>query len=295
MARPNLSRVASGFSRKIVTRYAPSPTGYLHLGHVVNAIYVWGVARAVGAQVLLRIEDHDRIRCRAEYEAALLEDLDWLGFAADMGRDPVLRQSDEPAAYERALEQLRRTATVYACDCSRKDIGSEHYPGRCRTRKLDERPGRGLRVAIAPGVERFDDLLAGPQEQTPANQCGDLLLRDRDGHWTYQFAVTVDDWRQDVNLVIRGADLLASTGRQLRLGRMLGRSDAPLFLHHPVVEKRPGEKLSKSDGDTGVRDLRRQGLTPSAVIGRAAAAAGLIDRVRPINAADVEELFGSSG
>ncbi len=107
---------------------------------------------------------------------------------------------------------------VYACDCSRKDIGGERYAGRCRTRGLGERPDRGLRVAIAPGVERFDDLLLGPQEQTPASQCGDLLLRDRDGNWTYQFAVTVDDCRQDVNLVIRGADLLSSTGRQFRLG-----------------------------------------------------------------------------
>ena len=293
-----IPNVASGFSRKIVTRFAPSPTGYLHLGHVVNAIYVWGVARAAGGQVLLRIEDHDRIRCRPQFDTALLEDLDWLGFVPDTAPGfgaTILRQSDDPAAYEGALEHLRRTATVYACDCSRKDIGGERYPGRCRTRHLDERPGRGLRVTIAPGVERFDDLLLGPQEQTPASQCGDLLLRDRDGQWTYQFAVTVDDSRQDVTLVIRGADLLSSTGRQLRLARMLGRTDTPLFLHHPLVEKQPGEKLSKSDGDTGVRDLRRLGITPSEVIGRAAAAAGLIARERPIDAANVGALFGSSG
>jgi glutamyl-Q tRNA(Asp) synthetase len=275
----------------VLTRFAPSPTGYLHLGHVVNATYVWGIARALGGRVLLRIEDHDRVRCRPEYEAALLEDLDWLGFRADIGREPLLRQRDDTAAYEHALEHLRRTATVYACDCSRKDIGGELYAGRCRTRELADARGRGLRVAIAPGVERFDDLLLGPQEQIPASQCGDLLLRDRDGHWTYQFAVTVDDDRQDITLVIRGADLLTSTGRQLRLGRMLGRTEPPLFLHHPLIEKRPGEKLSKSEGDTGVRDLRRIGLTAPEVIGRAAAAAGLIDRERPIEAASVAELF----
>jgi glutamyl-tRNA synthetase/glutamyl-Q tRNA(Asp) synthetase len=278
-------------SDEIRTRFAPSPTGYLHLGHVVNAIYVWGVARARGGQVLLRVEDHDRIRCRPEYEAALLEDLDWLGFAADAGRHPLLRQSDEPAAYETALEHLRRTATVYCCDCSRKDIGSERYGGRCRTRCLTERPGRGIRVAIAPGVERFDDLLLGPQEQVPADQCGDLLLRDRDGHWTYQFAVTVDDCRQNITHVIRGADLLSSTGRQIRLARMLGRADPPRFLHHPLVLKEKGEKLSKSDRDTGVRDLRRLGLTPAEVIGRAAAAVGLTATTKPIEAAAVEELF----
>ena len=277
-------------SNKIRTRFAPSPTGYLHLGHVVNAIYVWGVARATGGEVLLRIEDHDRIRCRPGYETALVEDLDWLGFVADAGRDPLLRQSDEPAAYEDALEQLRRTATVYACDCSRKDIGGERYAGGCRTRNLDERPGRGLRVVIEPGVERFDDLLLGPQVQVPADQCGDLLLRDRDGHWTYQFAVAVDDMRQNITLVIRGADLLSSTGRQLRLARMLGRVGLPRFLHHPLILKRSGAKLSKSDRDTGVRDLRRLGLSPSEVIGRAAAAAGLVKKATPIDAPHVEQL-----
>jgi glutamyl-tRNA synthetase/glutamyl-Q tRNA(Asp) synthetase len=148
-------------------------------------------------------------------------------------------------------------------------------------------------VVIAPGVERFDDVLAGPQEQTPASQSGDLLLRDRDGNWTYQFAVTVDDCRQDVTLVIRGADLLSSTGRQMRLARMLGRAELPLFLHHPLIEKRPGEKLSKSDRDSGVRDLRRLGVTAAEVIGRAAAAVGLIETARPIAASNVADLFRS--
>ena len=288
MQRPDRMASKSG---SYLTRFAPSPTGYLHLGHVVNAIYVWGLARAAGGRVLLRIEDHDRIRCQPEYEQALLEDLDWLGFRADAGSDPLLRQSDEPAAYERALEHLRRRTTVYVCDCSRKDIGGEQYTGRCRTRGLKDGPGRGLRVAIAPGVERFEDLLLGPQEQVPANQCGDLLLRDRDGHWTYQFAVTVDDCRQHITHVIRGADLLSSSGRQIRLARMLGRVDPPRFLHHPLVLKERGEKLSKSDRDTGVRDLRRMGLSAAEVIGRSAAAAGLIKTMRPVHAGSVEELF----
>ena len=120
------------------------------------------------------------------------------------------------------------------------------------------------------------DLLAGPLEQTPAEQCGDLLLRDRDGHWTYQFAVTVDDLRQGVTLVIRGADLLSSTGRQVLLAEMLGRTTPPVFLHHPLIMGPRGEKLSKSARDTGVRELRAQGVGPEDVIGRAAAAIGLI-------------------
>jgi glutamyl-Q tRNA(Asp) synthetase len=271
-----------------VTRYAPSPTGYLHLGHVVNAIYVWGIAGARGGRVLLRIEDHDRIRSRPEFEAAILEDLEWLGFEAASAYE---RQSDHDEIYERALAELRRTHHVYACDCSRKDIGGERYPGRCRSRGIAERQGCGLRVGIDAGVERFVDGLLGPQQQDPPGQCGDLLLRDRDGHWTYQFAVTVDDTRHGITDVIRGADLLSSTGRQIRLARMLGRSEPPAFHHHPLLLNASGDKLSKSSGDTGVRELRAIGLSAEEVIGRAALAARLIDTARPIRASEVDHLF----
>jgi glutamyl-tRNA synthetase/glutamyl-Q tRNA(Asp) synthetase len=140
-------------------------------------------------------------------------------------------------------------------------------------------------------VEHFTDLILGHQAQTPAEQCGDLLLRDRDGHWTYQFAVTVDDLVDGVNLVIRGADLLSSTGRQLQLARMLGRTNPPLFLHHPLIFRGDGEKLSKAGGDSDVRRLRAAGISAADVIGRAAAAVRLIETVRPIPAANVSELF----
>ena len=274
-----------------MTRFAPSPTGYLHLGHVVNAIYVWGLARARGGRVLLRIEDHDRIRSRPEFEAAILEDLDWLGFVPDAGRQPVARQSDHTDVYEEALDYLRRHHRVYACRCSRKDVGGERYPGTCRNRGVPEAPGVSLRVEIAPGDERFDDLLLGPMVQTPADQCGDLLLKDRDGHWTYQFAVTVDDMRDGVTLVVRGADLVESTARQIRLARMLGRRMPPRFAHHPLVLGPGGEKLSKSLGDTGVRELRDAGVTAEEVIGRAAAAAGLAHAPSQLNADEVGRLF----
>ena len=274
-----------------VTRFAPSPTGYLHLGHVVNAIYVWGVARALEGRVLLRIEDHDRIRSLPSFEAAILEDLDWLGFKADAGRDPVQRQSDRLDVYARALEQLRSAHHVYGCDCSRKEIGSERYPGSCRARGLTETPGRGIRVQIAPGTEIFDDALLGPMTQQPQSESGDLLLRDRDGNWTYQYAVTVDDYFDDVTLVIRGADLLSSTGRQQRLARMLGRRSMPRFLHHPLIVHPTGEKLSKSTGDTGVRELRAKGISPAAVIGRAAEGAALVQGPTDIDASEVVELF----
>ena len=260
--------------RPVVSRFAPAPTGYLHLGHVLNAIYVWDIARASGpdGRVLLRIEDHDRSRCRPEFEAALLEDLAWLGFVAD---GELTRQSERGVLYDRALDDLRRRGLVYACECSRADIGSGPYPGTCRNKKLPEAPGLGVRVRLERSVERFDDLRLGPQEHDPSEQCGDLLVRDRHGNWTYQFAVVVDDLLQDVNMVIRGADLLDSTGRQIQLGRLLGRAEPPMFLHHELLMKTPTQKLSKSDGDTGVRDLRAQGWSAEAVIDRAARLAGL--------------------
>jgi glutamyl-Q tRNA(Asp) synthetase len=292
---------------QMTTRFAPSPTGYLHLGHVVNAIYVWGFARAEAGpafaarfgeagRVLLRIEDHDRIRSRPAFEAALLDDLDWLGFTPDAGRHPVRRQSDTPAAYAAALRRLQTSHHVYACHCSRKDIGGERYDGRCRERAVGDgdllqRTGCGIRVEIDSEPETFNDLRLGPTRQVPAEQCGDILLRDRDGHWTYQFAVTVDDMNDGIDLVIRGEDLLASTGRQIKLARMLGRETPPRFLHHPLILKAGGEKLSKAAGDTGVRELRAAGVSAAELIGRAAAAVGLIETARPIDAQDVSALF----
>jgi glutamyl-Q tRNA(Asp) synthetase len=279
----------------ILSRFAPAPTGYLHLGHVVNAIYVWGITRESGGRVLLRIEDHDRRRSRPEYERAILDDLDWLGFVPDEPSTDAFRagpcagrQSDRHAVYESALEGLRARGLVYACECSRSEIlsasptaGEIRYPGTCATKGLPERPGLGIRVRLEPSVERFDDGRHGPQEQRPSEQCGDLLVRDRDGYWTYQFAAAVDDYVQGVTLVIRGDDLLASTGRQIQLARLMGRSEPPAFYHHPLVMKTSEQKLSKSDGDTGVRDLRARGWTAPQVIGHAAALAGLSSAWRP--------------
>jgi glutamyl-Q tRNA(Asp) synthetase len=271
-----------------LTRFAPAPTGWLHLGHVLNACYVWDIARSRGGRVLLRIEDHDRERCRREYEAGILEDLDWLGFSPDVyptdcfRRGPCAgRQSDRELAYRAALDQLRAKDLVYACDCSRRTMENDasrlegnsaderRYSGRCRDRRLPLTDGYGWRVRMDPGEEVFVDELIGPQVQEPSEQCGDLLVRDRRGNWTYQFAVTVDDWQQAIDLVVRGVDLLASTGRQIRLARLLGRPHPPRFLHHPLIMKSPHQKLSKSDQDTGVRNLRAHGWTAAQVIAAA--------------------------
>ena len=283
----------------VVSRFAPAPTGFLHLGHVVNAIYVWGLTRAARGRVLLRIEDHDRRRSHPDFERAILDDLDWLGFAADKPSTDAFRagpcsgrQSDREAVYEEALGRLRTTGRVYACECSRRafvdQLGEStselRYPGTCRDKDLGEQPGRGIRVSLDHSVERFVDLRHGPRVQTPSEQCGDLLARDRDGHWTYQFAVTVDDAAQGVTLVVRGDDLLASTGRQIQLARLLGRSEPPAFLHHPLVMKTATQKLSKADRDTSVRDLRAAGRSAADIIGGAAYAAGLTDRDGPLPA-----------
>ncbi len=245
-----------------------------------NAEWVWGLARALTGRVLLRIEDHDRERCRPEFERGILDDLDWLGFAPDIHPTSEFRagrcggrQSDRDAHYRAAVETLRTAGLIYACDCSRKEIakagdgssGELRYTGRCRDRGLPLEEGLGWRVRLDPGVERFVDARLGPQEQEPSEQCGDMLIRDRRGNWTYQFAVTVDDWLQGIDLVVRGEDLLPSTGRQIRLARLLGRTEPPVFLHHGLLMKSPTQKLSKSDGDTGVREMRERGWSATRV------------------------------
>ena len=206
----------------------------------MNAIYVWGVARAAGGRVVLRLEDHDRLRCRPLYEDALLEDLDWLGFVADEGRTPPARQSDHTAAFEAALAALDREGRVYACDCSRRQIGPAPTTDAAASAALPREPGRGLRVRLDDGAVHVPTTWCwGRCEERPAADCGDLLVSDRDGHWTYQFAVTVDDTRQGITLVVRGADLVTSTGRQVALAAA-ARPNGPAGLSAPSARPAPG-------------------------------------------------------
>ena len=310
-----LREVPRGFT----TRFAPAPTGHMHLGHIVNAVWVWGLARAYDGRVILRIEDHDRGRCRPEYEQSILEDLEWLGLDADIA--PIrefraggtrYRQSDNAARYAEVLESLGARGLAYPCTCSRSDIerawaqawvteqpgipmleGVEtRYTGVCRHRGLpsDATPARRI-VMDADDPIVFEDLRNGRQVQDPQQQCGDLLARDRHGNFTYQFCVTVDDFDQGVNFVIRGEDLLESTGRQILLARLLGRTQAPEFLHHRLVRHPDGRKLSKSVGDTAVRELRAFGATAAAVLGRAARLGGLPHDGSPISADELPRLF----
>jgi glutamyl/glutaminyl-tRNA synthetase len=262
-----------------LTRFAPAPTGYLHLGHVANAAVVWALAARDDGRVLLRIEDHDRTRCRPEYDAALLEDLDWLGFRPDLG--PV-RQSESDEPYQAALARLRAAGLAYPCDCTRTTFrawaerngrrwSGPGCPGGCQARGAAAEAT--VRVAVGDGRESWTDRLAGACVGEVAVG-GDPVVRDRDGQWTYGFSVVVDDQRQGIDLVVRGRDLFDATADQIRLARLLGRETPPVFAHHRLILRADGSKLSKADGATGVRELRATGWTPARVIAEAKAAIG---------------------
>lgn len=270
----------------MITRFAPSPTGWLHLGHVVNAIYVWGHARAVQGSVVLRIEDHDRQRSRPEYEAGLLDDLDWLGFQPD--RYPTAdfrrgvcrgRQSDRDDVYRDALARLAECGLVYGCDCTRKQQEGAVYSGRCRLRGLPLDAGVGWRVQL--------------EVPTHGGVADDVLIRDRLGNWTYQWCVVVDDWEQGISHVIRGRDLEGATARQVALATLLGRDVPASFVHHPLIMKTATQKVSKSDGDSGLRELRAAGWSAPRVIGQAAYAVGLQARPEPVAADSVARFFAT--
>ena len=282
------------------TRFAPAPTGRLHLGHLANAIYVWGLARREGGRVLLRIEDHDRQRCRPEYETALLDDLDRVGIAADqpstddLRRGPsAFRQSDNGPVYAAAVDSLTAAELAYACDCTRSTFAawrSTHRgswsgagcPGRCRHRGLAMGPGLGIRVALGDGDESWVDELRGPSAG-PVAPTGDLLVRDRNGNWTYALCVVVDDLRHGVDLVVRGEDLLEATAAQIRLGRLLGRPAPPRFAHHPLVRRPDGTKLSKADNATAIGELLDAGSGVEALVGEAAHRVRLLDQAQSIS------------
>lgn len=295
----------------MVTRFAPSPTGFLHLGHIASAVYVWGLGRAFGARILLRIEDHDTGRCRPEFERAIFEDLAWLGFRHDnnelrFGAPSAFRQSDRTDAYRNHLASLNKQNLIYACTCSRKSLaahaanpaatqgetGELRYPGICRELCLPlDTLEAGIRLRLPRETVAFVDGGIGAVTQTPADQCGDLLLRDRQEQFTYQFAVVADDLEQGVNLIVRGQDLTASTGRQIQLGRMLGRSRDAAFWHHPLIVDDAGRKLGKRFFSEAIAKRRADGERPEDLLGEAAHLVGLIPKPIPVAPTDLPSLF----
>ncbi|MEA2068104.1 MAG: glutamate--tRNA ligase family protein [Verrucomicrobiota bacterium] len=266
----------------MTTRFAPSLTGYLHLGHVLHMLYVWGTAKAKGAEVACRIEDHDRGRARPEYETAILENMEWLGFVPDLGitastaaHPSEYRQSDCSGHYAAVLQTLEKRGLVYGCECSRRQIvetqpvGAEElcYSGICSDKGLPLE-GNTVRFRTLEGETVFQDLELGECRQTPCDQCGDFSLRDRTGQWTYQFCCACDDIRQGIDLVVRGADILSSTARQIQLFQALG-NPAPRYFHHPLLCDEKGRKLSKRQRSESIAQLREVAAAPEQIIGQA--------------------------
>lgn len=238
-------------------RFAPSPTGRLHAGSLVGALASYLDARAHGGTWLVRIEDIDGPRTIPGADRAIIETLACFGMQSD---EPIVWQSVRTALYAQALTQLERAGLVYPCGCTRKEIAdslanahARHttlaYPGTCRL-GLHGKPARAwrLRVPDAPdAVVAFEDRWQGRQTQDLAHEVGDFVLKRADGQWAYQLAVVVDDAAQGITHVVRGADLLDSTARQIYLQRCLG-LPTPSYLHVPVVANAQGEKLSKQTG-----------------------------------------------
>jgi glutamyl-Q tRNA(Asp) synthetase len=248
-------------------RFAPSPTGPLHFGSLVSALASWLDARAHDGVWLVRIEDIDGPRTVPGAAADILATLDQFGLRAD---EPPVWQSERSAQYQQALDQLRDAGLVYPCGCTRKEISDSlldaharnttlAYPGTCRN-GLHGKPARAWRLRVPDGNDgdttmTFDDRWQGVQTQNLATEVGDFVLRRADDQWAYQLAVVVDDADAGITDIVRGADLLDSTPRQIYLQRCLGVA-TPGYLHVPVVTNSEGEKLSKQTGATALDTSR---------------------------------------
>lgn len=233
-------------------RFAPSPTGPLHFGSLVSALTSFLEARRHSGKWLLRIDDLDQTRCLPGMDTHILGTLEAFGFEWE---DTVAYQSHASDAYRAALDTLKQQGRIYYCQCSRKQIammakhaGAEGpiYPGTCRTLGLGDGRGRAARIVTDDENVCFEDALFGRQSQNPARDIGDFVVRRADGYFAYQLAVVVDDHLQGITHVVRGADLLSSTPRQIWLQKLLGFTE-PRYLHVPLVLGQDGKKLSKSD------------------------------------------------
>ncbi|MBC8267621.1 MAG: tRNA glutamyl-Q(34) synthetase GluQRS [Rhodospirillaceae bacterium] len=272
----------------IITRFAPSPTGLLHLGHGYSALLAQNLAKQAGGRFLLRIEDIDPLRCQPEFEAAIFEDLDWLGLEWEQ---PVRRQSDHMDTYEKALERLGEMALLYPCFCSRKDIRDEiaaaggaphqgpegpHYPGICRALAKEDASARkeagepfALRLDTHKALSMIKEPLLwydadGREFTARPEQFGDVVLARKDIPTSYHLAVTLDDDLQGVTLVSRGEDLLPSTDVHRLLQELLDLS-VPTYHHHPLLNDKDGRRLAKRHKSETIRALREAGNSPEEV------------------------------
>ncbi len=283
----------------VVGRFAPSPTGRLHLGNLRSALLGWLHARSLGGAFHLRIEDLDPDRSKAAAVDDIFSDLDFLGLGWD---GPVLRQSQRGEAYREALELLRRAGRVYECGCSRAEIAraasAPHagedgpvYPGTCRGgASVPQGRQRSVRFKVRPGVTRVDDEVLGPLEQDVEQVVGDFVVQRTDGVASYQLAVVVDDAATGVTHVLRADDLRASTPRQAQLLEALG-LPAPAWAHVPLLLTSDGKRLAKREGSTTLEGLG--GVPATAIIGLLAKWSGLSDG-SPCTAAELVPGFALS-
>ena len=268
----------------IVTRFAPSPTGHLHLGHAFSALIAWRRARAAGGRFLLRLEDIDPTRCRPEFATAILEDLAWLGLDWD---GEVRVQSGHLAEYRAVLDALATRGLLYPCFCTRADIqqsaaaphtpdGAPLYPGTCRSLSADERAARiaageryALRLDMARALSAVSQSLTCGEESEATIVChpeqfGDVVLARKDAPASYHLCVTHDDALQGVTLITRGADLKPATHLHRLLQALMG-WPVPAYAHHALLTDASGRRLAKRDRAMTLRELRAQGHSPEAV------------------------------
>ena len=282
-----------------VGRFAPSPSGVMHLGNVFSALLAWLSVRSAGGKMILRIEDLDPDRSKQEYADAIRRDFQWLGLDWDEESPPQSRRTE---VYRAAFDMLDAKGLVYPCYCTRAQLhaasaphasdGRTVYPGTCRDLRPEDRPaGRApaWRLRVPDETVSFRDGLMGEYSENLLRDCGDFIIRRSDGVYAYQLAVVVDDAGMGVSQVVRGCDLLSSTPRQLYLYRLLGKT-APEFFHVPLLTDPDGRRLSKRDGDLDLTALRQR-CTPEAVIGLLACAAGLLPGPEPVSAAELVPRF----
>lgn len=293
-----------------VGRYAPSPSGRMHLGNLCCCLLAWLSAKSQGGRVVLRIEDLDQARCPRKFAELLQQDLDWLGLAADEGGDKggphgPYYQSERSGIYQQFYEILWKKGLVYPCFCSRSQLhaadaphrsdGQVVYAGTCRDltpEQVAERSRRrppAWRVKVPDETIGFTDGHLGYYQENLARDCGDFYLRRADGVFAYQLAVVVDDALMGVTQVVRGEDLLSSTPRQLWLYRTLG-LPAPEFFHMPLLLAPDGRRLSKRDGDESLENLQAK-YTPEEIIGRLAWVCGLQKAPDPRTPAELADGF----
>ena len=283
-------------AQQVVGRFAPTPSGQLHLGNLFCSLIAWLAAKSQGGKILLRSEDLDVERSRPEYALQAQRDLEALGLFWDEGGDrsgphAPYDQSQRFPFYRTQLERLESQRLVYPCFCSRAQLhaasaphasdGETIYAGTCRGLSPQEAAERSktrapaLRLRVPEETIAFTDLHYGPQQQYLPTGCGDFILRRSDGVYAYQLAVVADDGAMGVTQVVRGRDLLPSTPRQILLYRLLG-WPVPEFGHTPLLLAPGGRRLSKRDGDQCLSGLLEKGLTPRDVVGRLAFLAGLV-------------------